>query len=80
MIGFILGSPGNSVPRRNAIWISQDAGDTWTGPLYIAAQSQDGGYGDALWNLANNFLVVITYKGTYEEADLIQYDCTISGI
>jgi hypothetical protein len=78
--GFESVSSGNSHPRRNAIWISQDAGITWTGPLYVDAQTEDAGYGDMLYNPNTNEYVFISYQGTLLEADLIQYNFRISGI
>lgn len=78
--GFILTTPGNPVGRRNAIWVSQDRGITWTGPLYTAAASDDGGYGDILYNTTTGQWVYISYKGSFTAASLEQYNITITGI
>jgi hypothetical protein len=75
MVGFQLMSPGNSHPRRNAIWISPDRGETWTGPHYLDTESQDGGYGDIFWN-GSGYTVVIN-KGTLTAGNLVQYDLSI---
>lgn len=80
MVGFQLMSPGSSQQRRNCIWISQDAGATWTGPEYLDDQSEDAGYGDVFYDPDNNRYVVINYQGALAEATLEQYNLTIGGI
>lgn len=78
--GFQLMSPGNSMGRRNAIWISLDQGATWDGPNYCDVQTEDGGYGDMLWNPTAKQWVFVSYKGSQSAADLTQYNVTITGI
>jgi hypothetical protein len=80
MVGFVFTTPGAATPRRNAIWISQDRGATWVGPTYVAAQTEDAGYGDALWNTVTNKLINISYQGLYTNADIQQYTITVSGV
>jgi hypothetical protein len=80
MTGFVHQTPGSSTSRRNAIWISQDKGDTWSTPFYIDTTSEDAGYGDIFWNPLTSQFVVISYKGTLAEADLKQYNLTLGGV
>lgn len=78
-IGFELMSPGNSIPRRNAIWISVDRGTTWT-KTYVDAQTDDAGYGDIQYNPLTNEYIYITYFGTQDRAQIRQYNLSIAGI
>lgn len=78
--GFIHGSPGSSMPRRNAVWVSRDAGVTWSGPHYVDTSDDDGGYGDIFYSAADDQYVVVSYKGTLTAASLKQYRLSIAGI
>lgn len=80
MTGFVHQTPGSSHPRRSAVWVSQDRGDTWSRPQYIDASTEDAGYGDMFYDADNDEWVVVTYYGTQAAADLKQYRLTISGI
>lgn len=80
MTGFVLQTPGQSQGRRNAVWISEDAGATWSTPFYIDTASGDGGYGDIFYDDDNDQYVVVSYRGTLTVADLKQYRLTIAGI
>jgi len=78
--GFEQVDSGLAHDRRNAIWISPDRGTTWSGPHYVAAEIEDAGYGDMLYAASRGEWVFISYQGTLAEADLVQYDLTITGI
>jgi hypothetical protein len=79
MTGFNHKTSGSSDPRQNAIWISQNRGTTWQGPFVVAAEDTDGGYGDIFYNPNNNTWNVISYLGDFGEAELLQYNLTITG-
>lgn len=78
MVGFVLTDPGNSHPRRPAVWLSPDRGAHWSGPHYLAASSEDGGYGDVFYDAGNDQWVVVTYYGLIADADLNQYRLSIA--
>lgn len=78
--GFIHTSPGNSLGRRNAVWVSRDRGTTWSGPNYVDTGNDDGGYGDIFYDSGNDQYVVVSYNGTLTAASLKQYRLTIAGI
>lgn len=80
MTGFELRNPGNSVSRRNAVWVSQDSGISWSPPYYVDAESDDAGYGDLFYDAANDQYVVVSYQGTFAAANVKQYRLTITGI
>lgn len=80
MVGFELTNPGSSQGRRNCVWASHDRGTTWDGPHYIAAGSEDGGYGDMFYDPVADQWVVVTYRGTLAAASLVQYRLTIDGL
>jgi len=80
MVGFVHQTSGSSTPRRNAIWISQDRGATWSGPQYIDTSTEDAGYGDIWYDATNNLWRVVNYYGTQAEADLRQYNLEITGL
>lgn len=80
MVGFIHTNPGSSQGRRNCVWVSRDAGDTWTGPLWLDAETEDAGYGDILYDSATDKYTVITYQGTLAAAALVQYTFAINGL
>jgi len=73
-------TPGDSTPRRNAVWISQDRGDTWDGPNYTDAETEDAGYGDIAYDAMNGYYVYIVTQGTQAAASVKQYNLTITGI
>jgi hypothetical protein len=79
-VGFEFTSPGSGFGRRNAVWYSTDQGNTWSGPQYLDSGANDGGYGDLLYNPTLGQWVNITYKGTTSDADLLQYNFTLSGM
>jgi hypothetical protein len=69
------------LPRKNAIWISQDQGATWCGPFYLDDQVNDGGYGDIRYNPTADQWVVVSYQGDNNgRCDLKQYNLVITGI
>lgn len=72
LYGFEI-SDGTGVGRRNAVWLSDDHGDTWNGPQYLDLEYDDGGYGDLLYDSNTDIYRVVTYAGTYSEADLVHY-------
>jgi len=78
MCGFVLTSPGTSHPRRNAIWLSANAGATWTKPIYLDDAAEDGGYGDLTYDGATDTYRVVTYKGSMAEANLMQYSFKVN--
>jgi len=78
MEGFILTNPGSSLGRRNAVWMSDDSGSTWTGPHWLDAADEDAGYGDIVYDSANDLYRVVTNLGTQAEADLNQYNFKVT--
>jgi hypothetical protein len=80
MSGFIHTDSGFSQDRRNAIWISPDRGTTWDGPHYVAAETEDAGYGDMFYDHTNSRYVYVVYQGTLDAASLNQYNLTITGL
>jgi len=80
MVGFEQQTLGSSSDRKNCIWVSRDAGATWTEPLYLDAQYSDGGYGDIMYDAATGKYVVVTYRGTNAAADLVQYKFDIDNL
>ena len=80
MVGFVHQNPPSSQTRRNAVWISQDKGATWSTPFYIDSSTEDAGYGDIFWNPDTEQFVVVNYQGTLAEAVLKKYNLTIGGL
>ena len=80
MVGYVHQTAGSSTSRRNCIWVSKDAGTTWTLPIYIDVTAEDAGYGDMIWNPTTKRYVVVTYQGTQAEAVLKQYNVRVFGI
>jgi hypothetical protein len=79
--GFVFTTPGQSLPgRRNAVWISPDRGSSWSGPFYVAAADDDGGYGDMFYDSTNGRYVFVVNKGSATACDLMQYNLTITGV
>lgn len=79
MNGYLHDNP-TSYPRRNCVWISRDQGATWFGPFYIDVQTEDAGYGDIIYNPGTDQYIVVNYQGTLNEANLKQYNLSITGI
>lgn len=77
MVGFVLQTPGQSQGRRNAVWLSEDAGETWTAPFYVDAATPDAGYGDIKYDAVSGLYRYVSYRGTIPAADLVQYDLEI---
>lgn len=77
MVGFQLMAPGNSHPRRNALWVSLDAGATWDGPHYLDDTTNDAGYGDIFYDATRDQYRVVNYQGATTAADLKQYDVSL---
>lgn len=79
MTGFNLQVSGQSIHRRNCIWISLDSMATWSLPFYIDVTFDDGGYGDITWIEADKYAVA-SYTGTLNVADTKIYWLTITGL
>lgn len=77
--GFIHQTPGSSMPRRIALGVSRDRGATFD-TFYLAATTDDGGYGDVFYDEDNDQYVVPVYRGTLTAADLEIHRCSIAGI
>ncbi len=71
--GFELPTLGFSNRRRNAIWLSRNGGTTWEGPYWVDLPTSDAGYGDMFYDPENNKYVFISYQGSLNTADLVQY-------
>lgn len=80
MVGFDHQVSGSSTQRRNCIWISLDAGETWSFPLWLDVPYEDGGYGDMIYDPVNDKFVIVTNRGTQAEGNLVQYNITINGL
>ncbi len=80
MIGFVHQTSGSSQPRRSAVWLSPNSGTTWTGPHYIDETYEDAGYGDVFYDPILDQYKIVTYRGTLNAAELVQYDLTIEGM
>lgn len=72
MTGFVFGS------RQNSLWFSTDAGLTWTYPRFLDAAYEDGGYSWAFYNPTNGHYIVVSYRGAFAAARLVQYDVSVS--
>ena len=57
----VNGEIGASHPRRLAVWISEDHGNTFIGPIYLKEEGYDGGYGDLLYNPVKDEYVTLQY-------------------
>lgn len=68
--GYVHVNPGNSHPRRIAVWISIDHGDTLYGPFYMDEAGYDGGYGSVIYNPVRNEYVFTVYKAPIDDTDL----------
>jgi hypothetical protein len=58
--------------QRNALWYSDDAGDSWTAFDLDEADFMDTGYGDGLFR-EDGALVYLAYRGRDSRADLLRY-------
>jgi hypothetical protein len=58
--------------RNVGLWYSMDKGETWSTPLYCDKDTQDAGYGDMRMR-KNGELVVVSYFGRFDAADIKQY-------
>jgi hypothetical protein len=47
--GFVA-TTGEAHPRRNCIWVSKDRCETFSGPLWLDVEGEDGGYNDMMWD------------------------------
>lgn len=66
--------------RVNSVWYSEDAGQSWTGPITIdsTAAGQDAGYGDVLIG-PDGEPTVVSYQGPgFDEASIRQYRLDVS--
>jgi len=78
--GFIHQTSGSSMPRQNAVWVSKDKGQNWTGPLLLEDSSQyDGGYGAFFYNPLTDEYVFMTYYAPTDlrDASVVQYNFKI---
>jgi len=58
--------------RNVGLWHSLDGGKTWSAPFHCDRNTQDAGYGDMRMR-KNGELVVVSYHGKYDAADIKQY-------
>ena len=80
MCGFVHTVSGSSHPRYHAIWLSEDGGDTWIGPMFLGTILEDNGYGTMAYDSDNDEFVYIVGYGTTEAADLTEYRFKVRGI
>lgn len=59
--GFVNTEPPNSHPRRSCVWISKDAGVTWSDALWLDVEGFDGGYNDLIYDETTDEYVVYGY-------------------
>lgn len=64
---------GQSMPRRNSLWISRNGGERWSGPFPFDEQTQDAGYGDMVYDPEAETYHFFCYHGRMKEAALVQY-------
>lgn len=62
--------------RNVGLWYSTDKGLTWSAPLPLDKITQDAGYGD-LRMRRNGEIVIVSYHGSQERADIKQYIITM---
>lgn len=81
MEGFVHQSSGDSMPRRRCVWLgiyNRSAKTvTWSTPFYLAAQTDDGGYGDIWYAGSPGEFSVVNYAGSLTAASLTQDDITV---
>ena len=58
--------------RNVGLWHSRDKGETWSAPFHCDKDTQDAGYGDIRMR-KNGELVVVSYHGRHDAADIKQY-------
>lgn len=68
--GYVHVNPGSSTPRRIAVWVSKDHGDTLYGPFYLFVEGHDGGYGSVIYNPNRDEWVCTAYYAPPEDTDL----------
>lgn len=79
MTGYVHTNPPSSQGRRNAIWLSQDSGATWSAPFYIDTTYTDAGYGDIFYDPLTGHYHVVSYRGpSLSVADLVEYELSIT--
>jgi len=78
MTGYVHTDPPSSQGRRNAVWLSDNHATTWTGPIYLDIATEDGGYGDVIYDPDTDVYRVVTYKGNPNDADLVQYNFKVN--
>jgi len=61
------------MPRRNALWLSNDGGETWQGPVALDAVTEDAGYGDVLYDPETETFHFYSYHGSSDETALVDY-------
>lgn len=74
MVGFKSASG-----RINTVWVSMDAGLTWSG-YPVDTVAEDGGYGDMIYNPTTGKYICLSYRGTQGAADIKQYTITMTGL
>lgn len=72
--GFVFRDGG----RYNALFLSKDAGQTWTSEMVVDDVYSDAGYGDMFYNPNTGEYVFMCYRGTSFKADLVQYNIAIN--
>lgn len=78
--GFVQQTSGSSQDRRNCLWVSRDAGATWSAPIYVDTTTEDAGYGDVFYDATNDQYVTVNFDGTLLAADLKQYRVSLAGV
>lgn len=69
-VGYVHVNPGNSHPRRAAVWVSKDRGLNWFGPFYMDAAGYDGGYGSVIYNPNTDEYVFTVYFAPLDDTNL----------
>jgi hypothetical protein len=69
---------GQSMPRRNALWLSHDAGKTWAGPIPLDKVTDDAGYGDMLYDPKRKVFHFYSYHGSSDETALVDYSFSLT--
>ena len=64
--------------RVNCIWVSLDAGETWSSPCFLDLPATDAGYGSLFYNPVTEELVLVAYQGTITKASLVQYNFKVN--
>lgn len=74
MCGFVT----DGTRRGNCIWLSDDAGATWSVPLYVDYWYDDAGYGHLFYDPNTGQVGFTSYIGTQGAASLKQYKVRIN--